>query len=96
MAVISAFLARLAPDNFTNFLKSEMCFVFILRGIYLSFRANFISVFRQTACRFFQQKTSICVLDQKNTPDKGGGNPRKTCQTMIVKRTIHACEYPLH
>ncbi len=72
MAVISAFLARLAPDNFTNFLKSEMCFIFILRGIYLSFRANYISVFRQTACRFFQQKTSICVLDQKNTPDKGG------------------------
>ncbi len=76
MAVISAFLARFAPDNFTNFLKSEMCFIFILRGIYLSFRANFISVLKisngAAVPVFPRKKRQNRVLDQKNTPDKGG------------------------
>lgn len=72
MRIIMRFLTRFVPANFPIFLKNEMCSIFNHSGTFLSFRALSPRAFANSHCRFLQQKAPLCVLDQKNTPYKGG------------------------
>ena len=71
----SRFLTRFTTNNFLLFLKNGNCSIFAQSGTSLSFRAIFPWAFACTDRRFLQQKTPLCVLDQKNTPYKGGEIP---------------------
>jgi hypothetical protein len=44
--------------------------IFNRSGMILSFRAIFFWALAWLFCRFLQQKALLCVLDQKNSPEK--------------------------
>ncbi len=75
MPFISPFLTLFTINNFPAFLKNADCSIFAQSGTSLSFRAIFPRAFACADRRFLQQKTPLCVLDQKNTPYKGGEIP---------------------
>jgi hypothetical protein len=66
-------------------------------GQFMSAKKLFSELILRTELRcFLTHKRQKCVLDQKNSPNKGKENPQNPAKIGVVKSAIRTGKYPLH